>query len=189
MSILPLLLPLHFVADLLNHWWSEFKKQLSVKTKRNMALNLSPTNYYELTNAYTGPSFPLAVNPSSSDLELLVASQDNFSLSWQFLAAQDATKYNICTIYEGTSYCLDIIGGEPTTPHLATPAFVTGQQWTLIPSKGNTYKLSNDYPGSGYYLDVYSDIKQALMSTGDSSGQYWTLNREGEGPTVSDSIL
>jgi hypothetical protein len=27
------------------------------------------------------------------------------------------------------------------------------------------------------------------MSTGDSSGQYWTLNREGEGPTVSDSIL
>jgi hypothetical protein len=153
-----------------------------------MALNLSLTSYYELTNSYTGPSFPLAVNPSSSDLELLVASQDNSSLSWQFLAAQDATKYNICTSYEGSSYCLDIIGGDPTTPHLATPAFVTGQQWTLIPSKGNSYKFSNDYSGSGYYLDIYSDTKQTQMSTGDFSGQYWTLNSEGEEPIVSDSI-
>jgi hypothetical protein len=145
-------------------------------------LNLSPTNYYDLTNSYTGPSFPLAVNPSSSDLELLAASQDDSSLSWQFLVAQDATKYNICTIYEGSSYCLDIIGGEPTTPHLATPAFVTGQQWTLIPSKGNTYKLSNDYSGSGYYLDVYSDTKQTLMSTGGFFRPVLDFKSRGRGP-------
>lgn len=154
-----------------------------------MALNLSPTNYYELTNSYTGPSFPLAVNSSTTDLELLVAFKDDSSLSWQFLTAQDATKYNICTSYEGSSYCLDILGGDKITPHLANPAFVTGQQWTLIPSEGNTYKFSNDYSGSGYYLDIYSDTKQTVMTTGDFSGQYWSLNSEGEQPTVSGSVL
>ncbi|KAH9209093.1 hypothetical protein DL95DRAFT_478418 [Leptodontidium sp. 2 PMI_412] len=153
-----------------------------------MALNLSPTNYYELTNSYTGSNFPLAVISSSSDLELRVASKDDSSLSWQFLPAQDTTKYNICTNYEGTSYCLDVLGNDKTIPHLATPAFVTGQQWTAVPSEGNTYKFSNDYSGSGYYLDIYSDTKKTLMSTGGHSGQYWTLNSEGEQPTVSGLV-
>src|SRR5436305_1881799 len=145
-----------------------------------MASNVSHADYYELTNSYTGPDFPLAVDPSSSDFGLRVAYKDDSSLSWQFLTAQDATKYNICTSYEGTSYCLDIAGGNKIAPRLATPDFVTGQQWTLIPSKSNTYKLSNDYSGTGYYLDTYSDTKQAFMSTGDFSGQYWTLNNEGK---------
>jgi len=144
-----------------------------------MALNLSPTNYYQLTNAYAGPSFPLAVIPSSPDLELRVASKDGSTLSWQFLVARDTTKYNICTSYEGASYCLDVLGNDKTVPHLAIPAFVTGQQWTLTPGQGNTYKFSNDYSGNGYFLDTFSDTKQAFMSAGDFSGHFWSLSLEG----------
>lgn len=165
-----------------------FRKGAITGPHGNMALNLSPANYYQLTNAYAGPSFPLAVIPSSPDLELRVASKNDSTLSWQFLVTQDTTKYNICTDYDGTSYCLDVLGNDKTTPHLATPALVTGQQWTLTPGQGNTYKFSNDYSGSGYFLDTYSDTKQALMSTGDTSGQYWSINLEGAQQSVSYSI-
>jgi hypothetical protein len=157
-----------------------------------MALSVSPTAYYELTNAYAGPGFPLAVNPSSSDLELRVASKDSSSLSWQFLTAQDASKYNICTNYQGTLYCLDILGNDKTIPHLAIPASVTGQQWTAIPEQGNTFRLSNDYSGAGYYLDTYSDNEQTLMDTGNYTGQYWSLNDGGgnaSGASSSSSIV
>jgi hypothetical protein len=165
-----------------------FRKGAITRQHSNMALNLSPANYYQLTNSYAGPSFPLAVITSSPDLELRVASKDDSTLSWQFLVTQDTTKYNICTNYGGTSYCLDVLGNDKTTPHLATPALVTGQQWTLTPGQGDTYKFSNDYSGSGFFLDTYSDTKQALMSTGDTSGQYWSLDLEGGQQSVGDSL-
>jgi hypothetical protein len=146
-----------------------------------MSQPVSSTAFYILTNKYTGPDHPLQVDPSSTDLQLYTSLQNESTsmLNWQFHAAPQAAKYNICTNYQSAAYCLDIMRDNKIEPHLAAPGFYSGQQWTLVPSAGNTYKLSNDYSGDGYYLDTYSDTHVAFMSSGDYSGQYWSLT---EGP-------
>jgi hypothetical protein len=142
-----------------------------------MSQPVSSTAFYILTNKYTGPDYPLQVGPSSTDLQLHTSPQNESTsmLDWQFHTAPQAGKYNICTNYQSVAYCLDIMRDNKIAPHLAAPGYFSGQQWTLVPSPGNTYKLSNDYSGDGYYLDTYSDTHVAFMSSGDYSGQYWSL--------------
>ena len=69
-------------------------------------------------------------------------------------------------------YCLDVYGDQKYTPHLARPGDYSGQQWSVVTFETG-FKLSNEYTGSGWFLDVYADTKVAHMTQGDYQGQYW----------------
>ena len=148
---------------------------------------------YELTNSYYGSSSSLEVDTSSPSLELHAASSGT-ALTWTFTAAAN-DKYNICTTYNNTDYCLDIVnnGGtcpqDCTTPHLATPGSDAGQQWTALQQSGGYVKLSNDFTGTGWYLDTYSNTAEAFMSEGDYSGQYWDLKIVSQGSSSSATVV
>ena len=148
---------------------------------------------YELTNRYYGKTSPLAVDTSSSDLELLVSTSSS-ALNWTSTPTA-ANRYNICTSYNGKAYCLDIVNTSGSCPddctvvHLAAPGPYSGQQWTLLEEDGGTQKLSNDFTGSGWYLNTYSDTKGAFMSDGNYLGQYWSFNEVGQGSSASSTAL
>ena len=146
---------------------------------------------YELTNAFYGLSAPLALNTSSSGNELY-AGDSNSALIWTFAPAPD-DKYYICTTYNGAAFCLDIVATQHgtcprdcTVPHLASPGDYSGQQWTLTKEKGGYRKLSNDFTGSGWYLDTFNDAsREAAMTHGDFQGQYWSINVVNQGSSSS----
>jgi hypothetical protein len=83
-----------------------------------------------------------------------------------------ATFLRFSTTVSGTTLCLDVYGDEKTVVHLAACGNYLGQQWWWTQLSGGA-KLSNNYTGAGWYLDIYGDTKQAYMSSGDFSGQYW----------------
>jgi hypothetical protein len=124
---------------------------------------------YFLKNQYS--LFPLTIDPTAPYNELRASSSNDSPLEFVFTPITSSL-YKICTNQGTSSLCLDVFGDNKTTPHLSDPGNYSGQQWTLIPTNG-AFKLSNQYTGTGFFLDVYSDTKQAFMSTGDFSGQYW----------------
>jgi hypothetical protein len=150
----------------------------------DMATSISTTSQYILTNLYS--NVPLAVDPTVEYLQLRASTTTDTSLKFNFTQASENEHYNICTEWDSIAYCLDVFGNNKTTPHLSTPGNYAGEQWIVNATQEGAFKLSNDFTGTGYYLDVYGNTKQAFMSTGDYSGQYWRLDEVGEtGSTVS----
>lgn len=125
---------------------------------------------YELYNTGYSKQY-LAVDPTVSGNGLRAASSSDTPL--QFTVSElTASFLRFTTTYAGSTLCLDVYGDEATVVHLATCGNYLGQQWWWTQESGSA-KLSNNYTGSGWYLDVYSDTKHAFMSSGDFSGQYW----------------
>lgn len=88
------------------------------------------------------------------------------------------------TTVSDAELCLDVYGDASTTVHLATCGGYLGQQWWWTQASGGA-KLSNNYTGSGWYLDVSSGLNQAFMSSGDFVGQYWQVVSADETVTPS----
>ena len=136
---------------------------------------ISPGTFYQLTSNLTGANLGI---DHASGANLLLKLDAGYSY-WQFLPiwGQDLPKYHICTQQCMFFYCLGIFASrEKNTPHLATPDYDTGQLWTVRLSSNSSVKLSNDYSGSSYSLDLQSKGPGVIMTEGDYDGQHWTLN-------------
>ena len=86
-----------------------------------------------------------------------------------------STTYALYTDFLGPAKRLDVYGNDKTMPRLAAAGDFTGQIWTVVPWGDGTWRLTNEYSGSGLHLDVYSDTKVPFMGDGDHSGQHWIL--------------
>jgi hypothetical protein len=128
------------------------------------------TNSFYLYNTYTSTYLSVDLASSGFDLRTGVSSDPLLTFTFTPIANTDYVK--ICTT--PSSRCLDVYGDNAIAPHLANPGNFSGQQWTLIPASNGLFKLSNQYTGSGSFLDVYSDgVNAAFMSKDDFRGQYW----------------
>jgi hypothetical protein len=94
-------------------------------------------------------------------------------LPFTFSPIASTTFVKICTTITSTSYCLDVWGDKKTVPHLSEEGNYSGQQWSVASAGTGLVKFSNQYTGSGWYLDVYGDTNGATMSQSDYAGQYW----------------
>lgn len=126
-------------------------------------------NFY-LLNTYS--SVPLAVDPTLSDFGLRASSSSDAPLVFTFTSIPSTKLFKICTESLTSPYCLDVYGDKKFTPHLAQLSDHSGQRWSIW-TIGATFKLSNEYTGEGWFLDVYADTKVAHMTQGDYQGQYW----------------
>ena len=92
------------------------------------------------------------------------------------------------TTVAGSDLCLDVYGDQSTIVHLATCGTYLGQQWWWSEASGGA-RLSNNYTGAGWYLDVTSGSGQVFMSSGEFLGQYWTqLDADAEVATSSAPV-
>ena len=141
------------------------------------------SQWYRLTNAYTGPNLSLDVvndNGTSSTGLLQMSPSGNFSGQyWQLTPFQTASSlsstYALYTLFLGASKRLDVYGNDAKSPHLADGGDHSGQVWTIFPWGDGTWQLWNQFSGSALHLDIYSDTHQPFMDTGDSTGQHWTF--------------
>ena len=141
----------------------------------------TPSQWYRLTNAFTGPNLALDVvndNGSASSGVLQMSASGNFSGQyWQLTpyTTSSSSTYALFTMFLGINKRLDVYGNDATKPHLADAGDYSGQIWTISPWGDGTWQLSNQYSGSGLHLDTYSDTKVPFMGDGDHSGQHWTF--------------
>lgn len=91
--------------------------------------------------------------------------------------------YRLTNQYNGQSLSLDVIGGTTDLTMAPTGDF-SGQYWRIIPFPNQTGKfyLRTMYKGDEYSLDITNDQYKTphLASTGNFTGQMWTLNNEGD---------
>jgi hypothetical protein len=132
-----------------------------------------------LSNDYLGPAYTLQPQPHSRTNGLHAAPSRYGGLVWAIVPSPEQLgKFNICTSLKGQPKCLDIYNDgsfDRTRVCLADPGYYSGQTWTLVPQGHGRCKLSNDWTGTGWYLDTYSDSHEAFMSRGDFSGQQWLI--------------
>jgi hypothetical protein len=84
--------------------------------------------------------------------------------------------WNLCTMFLGTSMCLDVYGDDKTRPHLAPAGNYSGQQWKVESWGDGSWKLTNAYSGPAMMLDVKSGTQEVYMSDGDrGQSQHWGL--------------
>ena len=140
-----------------------------------------PSQWYRLTNAFTGPNLALDIinnnGPASSGV-LHMAPSGNFSGQyWQLTpySSPSCDTYALFTMFLGPDKRLDVFGNDETKPHLADAGNFSGQSWTIYPWRDGTWQLWNQYTGSRLHLDVYGDTKVPFMSDGDHNGQHWTF--------------
>lgn len=113
---------------------------------------LNSRSWYKIKNA-AKPGMALDVVNDGNQLRdgrLQMAVEGNFSgQHWQLRPSKtNSGTYNLCTMWLGSSMCLDVYGNDKTRPHLATAGNYSGQQWH-IESRGNgTWKLTNLYSGT-----------------------------------------
>jgi hypothetical protein len=95
---------------------------------------------------------------------------------WQF-ALQSSGSYHLSTLYLGVNKLLGVsVLDNTTTVHLSDVASNAGESWTVTPQTDGTYKLSSDFTGSGYYLDLCgSGQTTPCFETGDSQTQHWNI--------------
>ena len=140
-----------------------------------------PSQWYRLTNAYTGPNIALDVvndNGTASSGILQMAPSGNFSGQyWQLIPYPSASSntYALFTSFLGPNKRLDVYGNDATKPHLSDAGNYSGQIWTISPWGDGTWRLWNQFSGSSLHLDVYSDTKVPFMGDGDHTGQHWTF--------------
>jgi hypothetical protein len=139
----------------------------------------SPSQWYRLTNAYTGADVSLDVvndNGTASSGTLQMSPSSNASgQCWQLTPYPSASSgtYSLSTLFLGPNKCLDVYINNVT--HLANAVYDSGQIWTISPWGDGTWQLSNQYTGSGMYLDGFSDTDAPLLDGGNHSGQHWTF--------------
>ena len=141
----------------------------------------TPSQWYRLTNAFTGPNIALDIindNGTASSGVLQMAPSGNFSGQyWQLVPfpSGSTNTYALYTLFLGPNKRLDVYGDDVTKPHLADAGNFAGQIWNIIPWGDGTWQLWNQYSGSRIHLDVYSDTKVPFLGDGDHSGQHWTF--------------
>ena len=165
--------------------------QVSVLTKRfsayfisfqigyTMAVLISQSAYYKLTNKFTGPSAGLKVMESSNDDLLLHVDPTDTHKSpiqyWQFIPIHGTNKFHICTEYRSAFYSIDIFREDKSKPHLMPFDHVSGQEWTLLLWPDGTVRMSNDFSGRSMYFGVDIETKVAFLERANHAGQHWTL--------------
>ncbi|KAK7187157.1 hypothetical protein PSPO01_06855 [Paraphaeosphaeria sporulosa] len=127
---------------------------------------------FYLYNNYTGTALTLDPTISDYGLRAFYGGSDS-ALAFTFTPIPNTRFLKICTSISSLSYCLDVYGDQKTVPHLSEEGNYSGQQWDVITARGGLVKLSNQYTGTSWYLDVYSDSNGAFMDQGDYAGQYW----------------
>jgi len=153
-----------------------------------------PSQWYRLTNIFAGPNFALDVlndNGSASSGILLMSPSSNVSGQyWQLTPypTSSSSTYALFTMFLGANKRLDVYGDVATMPHLGDAGYYSGQIWTISPWGDGTWGLSNQYSGSGFHLDVYSDTKVPFMDVGDHSGQHWTFTPIQDSPSSSTPV-
>ncbi|KKY25979.1 putative carbohydrate-binding module family 13 protein [Diplodia seriata] len=145
--------------------------------------NISSTATYKLVNSWSLGS--LAIEPGRPDLQLY-ATPDNSTaaLEFQFRSSDASGSFNLCAAVEDQTYCLDVFNVQKEVPHLTPFGYYAGQYWTVEPADdGNgTVRLSNEWTGAGWYMDLYEGSYEAFMSEGeDYAGHYWWLEMVAEG--------
>ena len=141
----------------------------------------SPTQAYRLTNLFTGYALALDVvndaGPTSSGKLQMAASGSFSGQYWHFVPnpSSASSTYALYTQFLGPNKRLDVYGDDKTKPHLADSGNYSGQIWTISSWGDGTWRLTNDYSGSGLHLDVYSDTKEPFLGDGDHTGQHWVF--------------
>lgn len=144
--------------------------------------DISSTATYKLVNSWS--LWPLAIDPTQPDFQLRAQSNNDTALEFQFRSSDQPAKYNLCAAAGGQTFCLDVYNDPKDVPHLTPWGYYSGQYWSVEPS-GGSVKLSNDWTGTGWWLDVYQGSLAAHMSQGnDYAGQYWMLDRVAENVTL-----
>lgn len=144
--------------------------------------DISSTATYKLISSWS--LWPLAVDPTQPDLQLRAQSNNDTPLEFQFRQSDESGKFNLCSAVGGSTYCLDVFNEPKDLPHLTPWGYYSGQYWSVQPS-GGSVKLSNDWTGPGWFLDVYQGSLAAHLSQGqDYAGQYWMLDRVAENVTL-----
>ncbi|KAF4306929.1 Ricin B-related lectin [Botryosphaeria dothidea] len=144
--------------------------------------DISSTATYKLVNSWS--LWPLAIDPTQPDFQLRAQSNNDTALEFQFRSSDQPAKYNLCAAAAGKTFCLDVYNDPKDVPHLTPWGYYSGQYWSVEPS-GGSVKLSNDWTGTGWWLDVYQGSLAAHMSQGnDYAGQYWMLDRVAENVTL-----
>lgn len=145
-----------------------------------------------LANSLLGPSHTLQLHPEPphrSALHLaLTDPEKGQSLVWTVSPAPHCPgKYHLSTTTpDGQPKRLDLYNdnsGDKTRVRLADPGHYSGQYWTLVPcgapasEERKWYRLSNDWTGPGWFLDVKAATREVYMSEGESSGggQMWMV--------------
>jgi hypothetical protein len=142
-----------------------------------------PYQWYRLTNTFTGPTLSLdVVNDAgqASSGQLQMSTSGNYTGQyWQLIPypPSSSSTYALFTKFLGVTKRLDVYGNDKTKPHLADAGNYSGQIWTISSWNDGTWKLTNQYSGSGLHLDVYSDTKVPFMGDGDHTGQHWTFTQ------------
>ena len=140
----------------------------------------TPSQWYRLTNAFTGPNVALDIvndNGTASSGVLQMSPSGNVSGQyWQLTPypSTSSTTYALFTLFLGANKRLDVYSNG-TTPYLADAGNHSGQVWTISPWGDGTLLLWNQYSGSAFHLDTYSDTKVPFMGDGDHTGQHWTF--------------
>jgi hypothetical protein len=142
--------------------------------------------WYRLTNDYLGTSKSLDVvndNGTHSSGKLQMAASGNYTGQfWRFVHSPnaDSTTVYIYTQFLGPNKRLDVYGDDKTKPHLADAGNYSGQIWTVTPWGDGSYRLTNNFSGSGLHLDVYSDTNVPFLGDGNHSGQHWRFTQVGK---------
>ncbi|KAH7093310.1 hypothetical protein FB567DRAFT_515094 [Paraphoma chrysanthemicola] len=127
---------------------------------------------YHLVNVYT--SSPLTLDPKTTNLSLhAVPTPVDESLGFTFSAFAGTDFVQICTSIKFESYCLDVSGEKSTVPFLSENRRGNSQQWTVFTGNDGLVKLSNNYTGNGWYLNLQKDTNATIMTEGESVGVYW----------------
>lgn len=145
---------------------------------------IDTSEFYLLTNSYSGAGLILAVSPSdSSTLTMSSLSSDSSYTEWFFTLTDISPFYRLHTVSGGLGEALDVVNDAGTSSinlHMTSTGQYSGQYWRLDPwpasDAGGGYQLSNNFTGLAMHLDVYSDTLQPHLANGDTTGQHWTLN-------------
>jgi hypothetical protein len=135
---------------------------------------------YVLKNSFTAAAKILAQSSSDGSLSMVNANNVTSDSLWFLTPTHTAHQYRLHTITNGVQRSLDVIndnGVQSIGLHLTATGDYSGQFWQFnnVAGRPYPYKLSNAFTGPSKYLDVYSDTYVAHLSSGDFSGQYWSL--------------
>ncbi|KAK0663806.1 hypothetical protein DIS24_g1048 [Lasiodiplodia hormozganensis] len=163
--------------------------------------NISSTATYKLVNSWSHGA--LALEPGVPDLQLCARSPNSSDsngnstvpLEFQFRTTDSSGDFNLCAAVHDQTYCLDVYNVQKTVPHLTPFGYYSGQYWTVQPVDGEV-RLSNEWTGAGWFLDVYEGSYNTFLSNdADYAGHYWTLEQVAENvalppnaPAVDDSM-
>jgi hypothetical protein len=137
---------------------------------------------YLLTNDYAGTCKQLAPNGASTSSVMAAASSSDSAEQWYLRLAPLTGYYYMHTRAVGDAQALDVYNDQDTSSTsltFAAAGHFTGQYWRFDFWGHGTYRLSNNFTGTGVSLDTYADTLQPFLDSGDHSGQHWTFGELG----------